>query len=482
MWLYWILIILLIIIVMIILLNVAYLRFILTRIPGPFPLPIIGNLYNIPSDSSRLLEYITSQAFKYNGLFCMWLGFKSFVFVSRPDLVKMIAAEPAHSYKSGMYGYIKPWLGNGLLINNPPTWKPRRKLLTPYFHAKLLKIDHYNVMKENTVKFIERFDKMDYNMSFDIYPMVVEFTLDVICKAAMGIDLNSQVYNNTEFVKATNKMSSLTINRMLSPWKWNNIVYNNYITDGIKSKAVIAKLHEFTNRIIEDRKNNKKTVTQNHSLLDVLLESNETDNDVEELSDEDIREEIDTFIFEGHDTTASAISWTIYLLGHHPEIQADLRKEVQTVLGDKICPDHDDLANMPLLKKVIDESLRLFPPVPLIARTLQNDVNMDSYTVKKGTEIVILIWALHRNPTLYENPNKFDPYRSRPTDTYSYIPFSAGERNCIGQHFAKKEEQCLLAAIIKKFNIVSDTNYIPTISPYFVSRPNGIYIKKLDVV
>lgn len=180
---------------------------------------------------------------------------------------------------------------------------------------------------------------------------------------------------------------------------------------------------------------------------------------------DDIREEVDTFMFEGHDTTSVALSWTCYLLGKNPEIQDKAFKELSEVFGtsDRLATD-DDLKRLTYLECIIKESLRLYPPVPYFARTLTSNVNLDKYVIPKGTVTIIMLYILHTDKKQFKDPFKFCPERFLDNDekrhTHAYIPFSAGPRNCIGQKFAMMEEKIILSSILRKFRIETLTKDI----------------------
>ncbi|KAK3881462.1 hypothetical protein Pcinc_014118 [Petrolisthes cinctipes] len=176
---------------------------------------------------------------------------------------------------------------------------------------------------------------------------------------------------------------------------------------------------------------------QRLAFLDILLEYS---GGVKGLSDEDIREEVDTFMFEGHDTTAAAISWSLFLLGHHPEIQAKVHEELDAILTS---PDQPlgiaELRQMKYTENCIKEALRLLPSVPYLGRVLSEDLNICGNVIPAHTNVMISIYMIHREPVQFPDPEKFDPNRFLPENTrkshpYAYIPFSAGPRNCIGRY------------------------------------------------
>ncbi|GMR52425.1 hypothetical protein PMAYCL1PPCAC_22620, partial [Pristionchus mayeri] len=168
------------------------------------------------------------------------------------------------------------------------------------------------------------------------------------------------------------------------------------------------------------------------AFLDMLIAEQTRSN----LSIEDIREEVDTFMFAGHDTTATALGWALWCLAHHQDIQQRAYEEVQGIFIDRDCTK-DDLARMSFLERCIKETLRLFPSVPFVVRHLENDLRMGAFKIPRGASLVISPFLVHRNERLYPNPEIYDPDRFLPENSigrhiYDYIPFSAGPRNCIG--------------------------------------------------
>jgi cytochrome P450 len=182
-------------------------------------------------------------------------------------------------------------------------------------------------------------------------------------------------------------------------------------------------------------------------------------DDPESFTFDDIQEEVDTFMFEGHDTTKSAINWTLYAIATNQEVQQRLHREIDQLIGGS---NHmlsvDDLNKFEYLDCVIKESLRIYPAVPFIERILSENAFIDGKQLLKGTQATLFIYQVHRDERVFPDPEKFKPERFSSENTlnrhaYAYIPFSAGKRNCIGQKFAMMEIKVVLIKLLSKYEI-----------------------------
>ncbi|GBL85470.1 Cytochrome P450 4c3 [Araneus ventricosus] len=195
------------------------------------------------------------------------------------------------------------------------------------------------------------------------------------------------------------------------------------------------------------------------ALMDMLLERHMKFQD---MTEDDIREEVDTFIMAGHDSIAISIIWTLFLIGHHPEVQAKLHEELNRILGkDEDVPiSVADLNNLHYMECVIKESNRIYTVVPIYGRQVCEDINICGYTVPKGSSCLALSYYLHRDESVFPAPERFDPDRFLPENAanipeYGFIPFSAGPRNCIGKVFAMLEMKTILSYILRRFVLKS---------------------------
>ena len=262
---------------------------------------------------------------------------------------------------------------------------------------------------------------------------------------------------------------------MIQPTYWPDSLYYNSGRGKVFAQK-LKILHDFTRKVIKQRKNEILGLSERDTssgekssrkaFLDLLLDHHLNGGD---LTEEGIREEVDTFMFEGHDTTSMALSWVLFLLGHHPEYQEKVWPEIDEMFNemeDQSCPSIslDKIKDLKYLDCIVKEGLRLCPSVPFVGRRLHEDMTFKAagkeYQVPSGTIVYVFIYMLHRDPEVFPNPEKFDPDRFLPENSlrrnpFAYVPFSAGPRNCIGQRFALSELKIVLAFMLRNFRIES---------------------------
>jgi len=216
--------------------------------------------------------------------------------------------------------------------------------------------------------------------------------------------------------------------------------------------------------------------------LGCLMGIDQNDKDV--FSDEELRAEVDTFMFEGHDTTAHSLIWTLYNIALNRNVEQKLINEIDSVLGDKLMPDYEDLIKLKYTECIIKESLRLHPAVPVIARLLDVDTPIKDLILPKGTYVQIFLFLLHRHPDFWKDPMKFIPERWEKNSEHKIIPgtfypFSNGPRSCIGKKFAQFEEKVTLSMIYKRFipRLVNEDEKIEGVAGIILRPDSKILIK-----
>jgi len=464
----------------------------LLHIPGPIPLPFLGNALLFAKPHEFFITTCNKLVDKYGPIIRLHLGPRPNVVITTAEAFEKILNSNQHITKGRDYRFIWPWLGTGLLTSTRAKWHARRKMLTPAFHFRILE-DFLVVMNKQSSILGNILEPLTNQKAFDIFPYVTHCALDIICETAMGKSIGAQANSGTDYVRALYAASDIIFQRQRSPWLWDDRLFS--ITPaGFDWRKGLKTLHGYTNKVIKERreerscKNMKDTgdddlgVKKRYAFLDLLLEASE---DGKVLSDEDIREEVDTFMFEGHDTTAANMSFTLYLLATHPEIQRKCWEELDDIFdGDQDREaTSDDLARMKYLECCIKESLRLYQSVPVMSRVLAEDIEILGYKIPANTNIILANFILHRNKEAFPNPDTFDPDRFSSLNTvkrhpYAYVPFSAGPRNCIGQKFALMEEKVMISSLLRKFSFHSDLRPedIPLLAELILRPKNGLQV------
>uniref|UniRef100_A0A1B0FY47 Uncharacterized protein n=1 Tax=Phlebotomus papatasi TaxID=29031 RepID=A0A1B0FY47_PHLPP len=322
-------------------------------------------------------------------------------FSTDPKDLEVILSSTKHITKNNLYNFLKPWLGTGLLISTGQKWHTRRKIITPTFHFKILEqfTEVFNRQGSTLVRLLQ---KQSNGESFNIYPFINLYALDVISESAMGIELNSQIDSSSEYVRAVSEISQIMSTRFVKVWQRIDFLFNNFVSTKKDHDRCIRVMHNFTENIIRQRREKLIELLQKEddegvaeedqrhtgdeefyqkkrmALLDVLLQATV---DGKPLSNEDIREEVDTFMFEGHDTTTSAMTFALYAISRHPDVQKKLYEEIVEIVGkDRNTPlTYRHLQSLKYMELVIKETLRLYPPVPIYGRRIEEDMEISEY-------------------------------------------------------------------------------------------------------
>jgi cytochrome P450 len=249
------------------------------------------------------------------------------------------------------------------------------------------------------------------------------------------------------------------------------------IPTNVRARRAVRRMDEFIVRLIRDRRGTPRESPRD--LLDLLLTERSEGGD--HLSDTALRDECMTIFLAGHETTAIALSWTWYLLAQHPAAEAQLYAELRRVLAGR-APTADDLPELRFTRKVVRESLRLYPPAWAIGREAAEHCELGDFSIRRGTQVYMSQWVVHRDPRLFAHPDRFRPERwtddfERALPRFAYFPFGGGPRVCIGNTFALLEGLPVLAAIARRFRVelVPGQTVVP--DPTFTLRPrNGVKV------
>ncbi|KAJ8718290.1 hypothetical protein PYW08_002527 [Mythimna loreyi] len=462
----------------------------LDKLPGPPRKPIIGNSWELfQSPPDKLLDVLVDYTKKYGDRYVFKLMNLRVLHISGPSDIEAVLAHSKNITKSAPYQFLKDWLGNGLLLSTGAHWHRRRKILTPTFHFNILK-NFATVIEEKTQDMVKML-KEKKGEDISLMPMISDFTLFTICETAMGTKLDKdQSAATLDYKNAVLNIGMQMLSRITRIWMHNDVIYKNS-PRGKEFAKTLSIARSFADEVIMDRKAQRAQnqgpeevdssdigTKRRLAMLDLLLEAEEKG----QIDMEGIRDEVNTFMFEGHDTTAIALTFGLMLLADHEDVQDRICEEVENVLNgaDHVSMSH--LADMKYLEAVIKEILRLYPSVPFIGRNIDEDFKMGDILVKAGTTVDVHIYELHHREDLFPEAEKFKPERFLTNEIrhpYAYVPFSAGPRNCIGQRFAMQEMKTTLSEICRNFKIVpKEKGARPRLLADLVLRPvDPIYVK-----
>ncbi|EFA04535.1 cytochrome P450 4C1 [Tribolium castaneum] len=464
---------------------------------GPPGVPLLGNALDFKNKTKGVLPAFLNYNKNFGGLVKVQIGpFRKLLLVSDYKFLEFVLSSTKIINKSQNYRTMLPWLGTGLLTSEGIKWKKHRRIITPTFHFKILE-QFINSFDAAGDVMINKLRKKVGIESVDIYPFVTLCALDIICETAMGTTINAQNNEESEYVTSVKEMGRIIIERAIAPQKNNEFLFR-FTKDYQLQKSALKVLHNYTNNVISKRreellKDQASKVSENvidmgikkkMAFLDLLLQATV---DGRPLTNEEIREEVDTFMFEGHDTTASGISFALYCLANNPEAQEKAYEEQVALFGKEKKPivSYSDLQEMKYLELVIKEALRLYPSVPFYARETNQEVEFGDIKIPKGVNITIFAYGIHRDPKYFPEPDKFDPGRFETIDgklPYAYIPFSAGPRNCIGQKFAMLEMKSTISKVLRNFKLCPATPHhtLDLVAETVLKSDNGVRLSLME--
>ncbi|XP_042148239.1 cytochrome P450 4c3 [Ixodes scapularis] len=439
--------------------------------------------------------------FQKYGMHQEYVGITPTVTIYRADLVEEVLRSNKVITKGLNYKFLRSWLGTGLVTSTGDKWRSRRRLFTPAFHFRILE-DFTSTINNQSTILASVLGKTSLEQNgLDVVPKVTLCTLDIICETIMGKTLNAQSNEDSVYVKAVHRLSELFMERMATPLARSESLYR-MTAKGKEYTHWLNKLHTFTREVVAERKKDMKATISSGTLLDdeedngsnymkrkrpfldtLLLEHFK---DPQNITEEDMREEVDTFMLAGHDTTAMAISWALLLIGLSPVEQQKIHDELDSIFGDDTerHVNHEDMKEMRYLECALKEAQRIYPSVPFYSRLCEEPFELGGTILPEGTVIKIAGYFLHRDPEVFPKPEEFRPERFLPENSkgrhpFAYIPFSAGPRNCIGQKFALPVVKIVVANILRRYKLQSldHRDQVLFFSEMVLRPKNGLRIK-----
>ena len=429
--------------------------------PGPVGLPFLGV---IPQLRKGALQFFLKAALQYGDVVRLDMGPRKLFLVTHPDQVKYILQDNNRNYTKG-YDIVKPLLGEGLVTSDGESWRRQRRLMQPVFnHDRIAKFA--DVMVEETQRMLGRWlDHHDLSQPLNVASEMMRLTQSIILRTMFSTSLGSQgprlsqaFHDSLEYFNSILLRPVRFLNQLPTPTNQ-------------RFHQAVRVLDDYIYHLIAERRKHKEEADD---LLSMLISSHDEATG-EGMPDQQIRDELMTIFLAGHETTANLLGWTWFMLSKNPPISRLVQAEVETVVGSRQVA-FTDLSNLSFTRMVLDESLRMYPPVWMFGRRSIDSDEISGCYIPPHSMVTLSPYVTHHLPAWWPNPDGFDPYRfaqdslddqsegvpvskegqlvketsfAERRPRYAYFPFGGGPRQCIGNNFAMMEAQVIVTTVLQ---------------------------------
>ncbi len=411
--------------------------------PGPSRASALSMLKLMNSDR---LAMMTGAAKRYGDASRLPVGHKMLHFFNHPDHAKHVLADNAGNYRKGIgLVHARRALGDGLLTSEGDLWKEQRKVIQPAFQSKRIAQQADAIAREGA-RLVGRLGGHVGGGPVNLVDELTTLTLGVLGRTLLDVDLHEFAGIGKDFDavqdQAMFELSTLSMVPMWIP-----------LPHQLRFRKARQRLAAIVDRLVAERRGRTDTTDD---VLSRLIESTSRESDPQ-VGQARLRDELITLLLAGHETTASTLSWTLHLLDRHPEVWERVHAEAVAAFGDRP-PVFDDLHRLTYTDAVLQEAMRLYPPVWLLPRIAQEADVVGGYRVPAGADVLISPYTLHRDPRFWDRPAEFDPDRfaagaAKDRPRYAYIPFGAGPRFCVGNHLGMLEAVLVLAMLCRDLRL-----------------------------
>ena len=430
------------------------------QIPGPAGLPFLGNLLDVESNILTFLQKVAT----YGDVAKLTFFNRQITLVNHPDLIQQVLIKDNDAFEkdSGTKLLAKYVLGQGLLTSEGEEHRKMRKISSPAFNRQRI-LSYGKIMADATENHVTTWRD---DARIDMHREMMALTSAIVAKALFNLDVGEKVDAIGEALEKVMRivevirlpLSDLSMALPLPP------------TLAIRSG--IATLDKIIYETIDEH---LADTEDKGDLLSMLIAARREAGDDMQAARKQLRDEAMTLFLAGHETTANALTWTFYLLSQNPQSYEQLIAEAKRVLGDRTATT-DDIASLTFTRQIVAESMRLYPPAWVIGRTVMRDYELGGYLIPKGSELWMSQYVTHRDARWFDNPAEFRPERwaegeAEKRPKFSYFPFSAGLRNCIGEQFAWQEAILILATVSRSWRVSLSSGFKVEPLPQVTLRP-----------
>ena len=416
--------------------------------------PGAGHLIPLPYGRFRAflqdpLAFQLSARERFGDVFRFRIGPLLIHFLYHPEFVHHVLVEHQKNYLRGwQYHRLRKLFGPNLVVSEGDIWRRHRRMAQPAFHRQRM-AGYAEVMVDATASMLAGWRDMDSKAgTVDIGRAMTRLTLAIASRTLFDRDVSQEADAVGQAFSTVGNYLELQFNHpFTTPPNWMPT------PTSLKFKRAARVLNAIVLELIRQRRSDN---SDRGDLLSMLIAARDEDTSGG-MTDDELRSEVLTFLLASHETTATALTWTWYLLASHPSTQQAVRDEIDSVVGGRP-PAVEDLPSLRLTRQVLEESMRLFPPIWAIPRQASSDDEIGGYRIPAGSTVVVSPYVTHRHPAVWEEPDKFDPARfsaenARLHPKGSFFPFLSGPHQCIGQDFAMLEMQFVLAIVLQSFNV-----------------------------
>lgn len=441
-----------------------------TRPAGPDEPPLVGSTLRFLRDPSAFYRDLPT----YGDMVRYRVGWHTWTAIFHPTIVERVLVNDSHRFERYTFDELGfDFVEEGLFFTKGEQWRRQRKALQPAFApANIAPFTETIVTTLNDT--IDTWDDGETIVANRLYSNLV---LAVLSATLFDLDLDERRDIVTEAGHAlTDRVDTQSISAFLPAWvpTRRNRRFNRQM----------SRFGELVDELIEERRVDEGTSDDMLSTLLDLADEGEAENG---FTDEEIRHQLVTFLFAGHETTALALTYATMLLAQHEEVRSAMEEEVAEVCGDRD-PTFEDLKSLTLTERVVKESMRMYPPIYVLFRTAKEDVTIDGVTVPEGSKVAIPQFIIHADERWWEHPDTFDPDRFREdrlrdVPEYAYFPFGGGPRHCVGMRFAMMFVTLALATIVRRARFETVSEYPPKLRLAATLAPEAdieLRVKKLD--
>jgi len=434
-----------------------------TTLPaGPRRLPYLGHMLSLRQDPLGFLQQLQRT---YGNMATIYLGKNPAVLLFRPEHVHYVLVEHPRNFSNRRLlrrNSNGGFASEGLLTIDGEKHRQQRRAVQPAFHKK--RVEGYAaIMEQYTQELLETWHPGD---TVDMSRAMQALTLRIVSKCLFSIDLSSQLGPLSDAFDGVIGSSTSVAEDLL------NIRIDNPITSYGRRMAAMRQLDILIYTLIAQRRDDDRDY---QDVLSMLMSAQSGEEPGRKLTEKQIHDHILTFLAAGHETTAIALVWTFYLLSRYPQVRIKLQDEMRSVLADRE-PTLDDLAKLPYLDWVLNESMRLYPPAWLQMRFVAKESELDGVRLPVGTLLIMSQWVIHRLPDIWQDaemfkPERWDPVNGQQIPPGAYFPFGGGPRTCIGMPLAQLEARLILASILQRYTPQPVPGYTPEFQPVITLRP-----------